>query len=108
MPRYHFKLVDGNIVSDHGTHELDDETMAQIEAVKLARSLRRRVQNFPERIMFFSSLTREARWCVRFRLMSINRGPEHPANQAAPYEKRRVGQGIELRELHVRAALAQQ
>jgi len=32
MPRYHFTLVDGNIVSDHGTHELDDETMAQIEA----------------------------------------------------------------------------
>jgi hypothetical protein len=39
MPRYHFKLVDGNIVSDHGTHELDDEIMAQIEALKLARSL---------------------------------------------------------------------
>ena len=37
MPRYHFKLVDGNIVSDHGTHELDDETTAQIE--KLAHSL---------------------------------------------------------------------
>ena len=26
-------------MSDHGTHELDDETMAQIEALKLARSL---------------------------------------------------------------------
>jgi hypothetical protein len=39
MPRYHFKLVDGNIVSDHGTHELDDEIMAQIEALKFARSL---------------------------------------------------------------------
>jgi hypothetical protein len=34
-----FKLVDGNIVSDDGIHELDDETMAQIEALKLAHSL---------------------------------------------------------------------
>jgi hypothetical protein len=39
MPRYHFKLVDGNIASDHGIHELDDETSAQIEALKLAHSL---------------------------------------------------------------------
>jgi hypothetical protein len=39
MPSFHFKLVDGNIVSDYGTHELDDETSAQIEALKLARSL---------------------------------------------------------------------
>jgi hypothetical protein len=39
MPRFHFKLVDENIVSDYGTHELDDETIAQIEALKLARSL---------------------------------------------------------------------
>jgi hypothetical protein len=39
MPSFHFKLVDGNIVSDYGTHGLDDETSAQIEALKLARSL---------------------------------------------------------------------
>jgi hypothetical protein len=39
MPRYHCKLVDSRIVSDYGTHELADHTVAQIEAVKLARSL---------------------------------------------------------------------
>jgi len=37
--RDHLKLVDGNIVSDHSPPELDDETMAQIEALKLAHSL---------------------------------------------------------------------
>jgi uncharacterized protein DUF6894 len=40
MPFYHFKLVDTRIVGDHGTHHLADETTAQIEAIKLARSLR--------------------------------------------------------------------
>jgi hypothetical protein len=40
MPLYHFKLVDTRIVGDHGTHDLADETTAQIEAIKLARSLR--------------------------------------------------------------------
>jgi hypothetical protein len=40
MPLFHFKLVDIRIVSDHGIHDLADETIAQIEAVKLARSLR--------------------------------------------------------------------
>jgi hypothetical protein len=40
MPLYHFKLVDTRIVSDHGTHDLADETTAQIQAIKLARSLR--------------------------------------------------------------------
>jgi hypothetical protein len=40
MPFYHFKLVDTRIVGDHGTHDLADETTAQIEAIKLARSLR--------------------------------------------------------------------
>jgi hypothetical protein len=40
MPRYHFKLIDSRIVSDHGIHALPDETVAQIEAIKLARSLR--------------------------------------------------------------------
>ncbi|MFK4720527.1 hypothetical protein ABIE89_001627 [Bradyrhizobium niftali] len=40
MPKFHFKLVDTRIVSDHGVHDLADETAAQIEAIKLARSLR--------------------------------------------------------------------
>jgi hypothetical protein len=40
MPLYHFKLVDTHIVGDHGFHHLADETAAQIEAIKLARSLR--------------------------------------------------------------------
>jgi hypothetical protein len=40
MPRYHFKLVDDRIVSAHGCHRLADDAMAQIEAIKLARSLR--------------------------------------------------------------------
>jgi Mg2+/Co2+ transporter CorC len=40
MPNFHFKLVDTRIVSDHGVHDLADETAAQIEAIRLARSLR--------------------------------------------------------------------
>jgi hypothetical protein len=40
MPLFHFKLVDSRIVSDHGVHDLPDATAAQIEAIKLARSLR--------------------------------------------------------------------
>ncbi len=40
MPLYHFKLVDSRIVSDHGVHDLPDDTTAQVEAIKLARSLR--------------------------------------------------------------------
>jgi hypothetical protein len=40
MPLYHFKLIDTRIVGDHGFHDLADETTAQIEAIKLARSLR--------------------------------------------------------------------
>jgi hypothetical protein len=40
MPHYYFKVVDTDIFSDHGTHELPDETAAQIEAIRLARSLR--------------------------------------------------------------------
>ncbi|WP_456639552.1 DUF6894 family protein [Bradyrhizobium sp. USDA 10063] len=39
MLLFHFKLVDGYIVSHHGVHDLPDETSAQIEAIKLARSL---------------------------------------------------------------------
>jgi hypothetical protein len=39
MPLYHLKLVDSRIVSDHGVHDLPDETVAQIEAIRLARSL---------------------------------------------------------------------
>jgi hypothetical protein len=40
MPRFHFKLTDTRIVSDHGVHDLADDTAAQIEAIRLARSLR--------------------------------------------------------------------
>ena len=40
MPLYHFKLIDTHIVSDHGVHNLTDKTAAQIEAIKLARSVR--------------------------------------------------------------------
>jgi uncharacterized protein DUF6894 len=40
MPLYHFKLVDNHIVSDHGVHSLTDKASAQIEAIKLARSVR--------------------------------------------------------------------
>jgi hypothetical protein len=40
MPKFYFKLVDSRIVSDHGVHDLPSETDAQIEAIKLARSLR--------------------------------------------------------------------
>ncbi|MGY4432897.1 hypothetical protein ACVWWO_005374 [Bradyrhizobium sp. F1.13.1] len=40
MPKFHFKLVDTHIVSDHGVHDLSNETTAQIEAIKLARSVR--------------------------------------------------------------------
>jgi hypothetical protein len=38
MPLYYFKLVDSRVVADYGTHELED-TAAQIEAIKLARSV---------------------------------------------------------------------
>jgi hypothetical protein len=40
MPHFHFKLVDTRIVADHGVHDLADEIAAQIEAIRLARSLR--------------------------------------------------------------------
>ena len=40
MPLYYFKLVDSRLVSDYGIHELADDTVAQIEALKLAQSLR--------------------------------------------------------------------
>jgi hypothetical protein len=40
MPLYRFKLVDGHFVSDHGTHSLVDDVAAQVEALKLAQSLR--------------------------------------------------------------------
>ena len=40
MPLYYFKLVDSCLVSDYGVHELQDETAAQIEATRLARSVR--------------------------------------------------------------------
>jgi hypothetical protein len=40
MPLYHFKLIDSHFVSDYGVHELADDAAAQIEALKLAQSLR--------------------------------------------------------------------
>jgi hypothetical protein len=40
MPLYYFKLVDTRFVSDYGVHELEDEMVAQIEAIRLARSVR--------------------------------------------------------------------
>lgn len=40
MPLYYFKLVDARLVSDYGVHDLADDTEAQIEAIKLARSIR--------------------------------------------------------------------
>jgi hypothetical protein len=40
MPLYYFKLVDSHVVADYGTHDLEDDTVAQIEAIKLARSVR--------------------------------------------------------------------
>ena len=40
MPLFYFRLADSNFVSDYGAHDLPDETTAQIEAIKLAKSLR--------------------------------------------------------------------
>jgi hypothetical protein len=40
MPQFHFKLCDTRIVVDHGSHDLENETAARIEAIKLARSIR--------------------------------------------------------------------
>jgi hypothetical protein len=40
MPLYYFRLVDSRLVSDHGIHDLPDDTVAQVEALKLAESLR--------------------------------------------------------------------
>jgi hypothetical protein len=36
MPRYHFRIVDGHIVSAYGTLELADEGSAEIEALRLS------------------------------------------------------------------------
>jgi hypothetical protein len=40
MPLYYFKLVDRRIVTDYGVRDLQDDTAAQMEATKLARSVR--------------------------------------------------------------------
>jgi hypothetical protein len=40
MPLYYFKLVDSHFVSDCGRRGLMDDTVAKIEAIKLAQSLR--------------------------------------------------------------------
>ncbi|MBM7487933.1 hypothetical protein ACVWWI_006518 [Bradyrhizobium sp. USDA 3686] len=39
MPKFYCKLVDSRVVSDHVVHDLPGETDAQIEAIRLARSL---------------------------------------------------------------------
>jgi Domain of unknown function (DUF6894) len=40
MPLYSFKLINTRLVSDFGVHDLPSEAEAQIEAIRLARSLR--------------------------------------------------------------------
>lgn len=40
MPLFAYKLIDTHFVSGFGAHDLPSETQAQIEAIKLARSLR--------------------------------------------------------------------
>jgi Domain of unknown function (DUF6894) len=40
MPLFYFRLVDSNFVADYGAHDLSDETVAEIEAIRLAKSLR--------------------------------------------------------------------
>jgi hypothetical protein len=40
MPLYYFRLVDHRLVSDYGVHDLPDDAVAQVEALKLAESLR--------------------------------------------------------------------
>jgi hypothetical protein len=40
MPLFSFKLIDTQLVSDFGLHDLPSEAEAQTEAIKLARSLR--------------------------------------------------------------------
>jgi Domain of unknown function (DUF6894) len=40
MSLYYFRLVDHRLVSDYGSHDLPDDTVAQIEALKLVESLR--------------------------------------------------------------------
>ena len=54
MALYYFKLVDGRIVSDYGVHELQDDATAQVEAIKLARSVR---QSRPELVGRNCSIT---------------------------------------------------
>ena len=40
MPLFSFKLINSHFVSDFGVHDLPSETDAQIDAIRLARSLR--------------------------------------------------------------------
>ncbi|RXG90066.1 DUF6894 family protein [Bradyrhizobium zhanjiangense] len=40
MPLFSFKLIDSQLVSDFGVHDLPGEAEARTEAIKLARSLR--------------------------------------------------------------------
>lgn len=40
MTRFHFKLVESHLVSDYGAHDLSGAAEAQLEAIKLAESVR--------------------------------------------------------------------
>ncbi|WP_439400260.1 DUF6894 family protein (plasmid) [Bradyrhizobium sp. PMVTL-01] len=40
MPLFNYRLIEAHFVADFGTHDLPGGTEAQIEAIKLARSLR--------------------------------------------------------------------
>ncbi|WFU75042.1 MULTISPECIES: hypothetical protein [unclassified Bradyrhizobium] len=40
MPLFSFKLINSHFVSDFGVHDLPSEADAQIDAIRLARSLR--------------------------------------------------------------------
>jgi hypothetical protein len=53
IPLYYFKLVDRHVVADCGTHDLEGDTVAQIEAIKLARSVREARADLVGRPLFY-------------------------------------------------------
>jgi hypothetical protein len=59
MPLYYFRLVDHRLVSDYDSHDLPDDRVAQVEALKLAESLR---ETRPHLLgqSYFISVTNEA------------------------------------------------
>jgi hypothetical protein len=61
MPQFHFKLSDTSIVADLGVHDLPDETAAQIEAIKLAQSVRETMPEFVGRNCVVLVTTQEHR-----------------------------------------------